>query len=98
MKIIRDGKEIVLTDREMIDAYYEQQLKWDMEYISGNLLDGYNEDGDYDEIKEALKNKKMCEKVADKYRKFLEDSFGSETELECLIDACHYFHVLERGY
>lgn len=93
MKIIRDGKEITLTNEEMIDAYYEQQLKWDMEYISGNLLDGYNEDGDYDEIKEALKNKKMCEKVAYKYRKFLEDSFSSETELECLIDAYHYFQI-----
>lgn len=96
MKIIRDGKEFVLTDREMIDAYYEQQLKWDMEYISGELLDDYNEDGDYDEIKEALKNEKMCEKVAYKYRKFL--SIDPETELECLIDAYHYFYVLERGY
>lgn len=33
MKIIRDGKEYELTDRELCSAYYEQQAKFDAEDV-----------------------------------------------------------------
>lgn len=49
MKITRNGVDYELTEQEMIEAFYEQQNKFDMAYISGNLIDLYN-DGDYDEI------------------------------------------------
>lgn len=91
MKINRNGIEIELTKEEMIDAYYEQQHNFDVEYITGNLLEQYEDEHYLNVMLERLKNDKdFASKVGYRYRKYLEDSFGSETELECLKDAYNY--------
>lgn len=93
MKIIRDGKEIELTREELVDAYYEQEHIWDMEYISGNLVEQYNDVHEYDEVEEALQDNTFCDRVAYRYRKYLDDQSSSEIEFGCLIDAYNYAYA-----
>ena len=89
MKITRNGVDYELTEQEMIEAFYEQQNKFDMAYISGNLIDLYN-DGDYDEIqKQLLADQDLCSRVAYRYRKYIEDVVGS-LEWSCFKDAWSY--------
>ena len=91
MIITRDGKEIELTEREIIDAFYEQQLKFDAKYISTDLISYFNEDGSYTEMEDKLKNDSVLrEKVAAKYRKYLEEQYTVDDEFNCLIDAYDY--------
>lgn len=94
MKIIRDGIEIKLTDKEMSDAYYEQMHKWDVEYITGNLLDQYIDGSNIEKdilMNDRLKSEQeFASKVAYRYRKYLEDVYGSDTEWNCLQDAYDY--------
>lgn len=74
MIIMRDGKEIELTPRELSDAYYEQEHKWDMNYISQDLPALFNDEGDYDEeIKRLQTDKDFCSRMAYRYRKYLDD-------------------------
>lgn len=95
MTIIRDGKEIVLTESELVSAYYEQQHKWDVEYITGDLLEQYI-DEEFSSDKEIkmgnrlVNDPEFADKVAYKYRKYLDDAYGSDTEWEDLIDAYNY--------
>lgn len=88
MDIIRDGKTITLTRGELIRAYYACEHMFDKEYISGNLLDQYEDSDNYlPEMREKLKDDEFLSEVAWKYRKFLEDSYGSDLEWECFIAA-----------
>lgn len=90
MKIIRDGKEIELTKKEMIEAYYEQEYNFDVEYITGSLLDQYIDDCSDEMIDRLRNNPKFASRVAHRYRKYLEDAYGSEYEFDCLLDAYDY--------
>lgn len=91
MTIIRNGVEIELTYEELVKAYYEYELNWDKEYISGDLIDQYNDDGLHDIMQKRLNSDdNFCEKVALRYRKYLNDQYGSDTEFDCLMDAYDY--------
>lgn len=94
MKIERNGIEIELTEQEMISAYYEQQHKWDVEYITGNLLDQYVDGTEPEKdtwMAERLRTEPdFADRVAYRYRKYLEDAYGSDTEWQDLQDAYVY--------
>lgn len=92
MDIIREGKGITLTRSELVQAYYACEHMFDEEYISGSLLEQY-EDGD--DVPKGMperlrKDPVFRSRVAYKYRKFLDDQYGSDTEWECLKDAYNY--------
>lgn len=92
MIIMRDGKEIELTPQELLDAYYEQEHKWDMNYISQDLPVLFNDEGDYDEeIKRLQTDKGFCSRMAHKYREYLEDRISvDDDEWPCWKDAYAY--------
>ena len=92
MIIMRDGKEIELTPQELSDAYYEQEHKWDMNYISQDLPALFNDEGDYDEeIKRIQTDKDFCSRMAHKYRKYLEDCISvDDDEWPCWKGAYEY--------
>lgn len=94
MKIERNGIEIELTEQEMISAYYEQQHKWDVEYITGNLLeqyvDGTEPEKDRWMAERLTSEPNFADRVAYKYRDYLLDAYGSDTEWEDLHDAYDY--------
>lgn len=98
MKITRGGEQIELTRKELIDAYYEMQHTWDVEYISGNLLDQYADDEFTEEISEAFNDKDLLDKVAYQYREFFEDCHGADDEMNCLIAAFNYMNALKGVY
>ena len=80
-----------LTKEEMVTAYYEQQHEWDKDYILNNLIDLFNDDGSYDELIEELEsNPELLNRIAFRYRKYLEDLYSVDTEFECLLDAVVY--------
>lgn len=93
MTIERNGKQIELTEDEMIWAYYEQLHKWDVEYITGNLLDQYDTDdeSDLEMYTELRSNTELANNVAYRYRELLEDTYGSDREMECLKSAFDYY-------
>ena len=92
MVIERNGKQIELTEDEMIRAYYEQRHRWDVEYITGNLLEQYDTDdeSDLEMYAELRSNTELANNVAYQYREFLEDTYGSDREMECLKSAFDY--------
>lgn len=94
MTIIRDGVEIKLTKSELIDAYYEQEHIWDVEYITGNLLEQYvDETSNHEDTNMRYRLKhdpELADRVAYKYRKYLDDAYGSDVEWEDLKDAYNY--------
>ena len=95
MVIIRDGKKIELTDEEMTRAYYEQQHKWDMKYVSTDIPYWAEEDWvettvGLDIVKRLQNDNEFCDKVAHRYRKYLEDIITGEDEQYCWEDACDY--------
>jgi hypothetical protein len=89
MVIIRDGKQIELTNEEMTEAYYEQQHKWDMEYVS-NEIPYLLEEEESDRVNRLRNDKEFCDKVAHRFRKYLEDIITGEDEQYCWEDACDY--------
>lgn len=92
MTIKRNGIEIELTRAELAEAYFEAEHTWDTEYISGSLLEQY-EDGDdvFEGMADRLRNDEAFRsRVAFRYRKYLENTYGSDTEWECLKDAYTY--------
>lgn len=94
MKIIRDGVEIPLTEKEMIDAYFEQEHNFDVEYITENLLEQYvDEDSNPEETQMRYRlqhEPELADRVAYRYREYLSDSYGSDVEWESLRDAYRY--------
>ena len=89
MIIIRDGKKIELTSEEMIKAYYEQQHKWDMEYIAYDIP-SLLEKEESNMTKRLRSDEEFCDKVAHRFRKYLEDIITGEDEQYCWEDACNY--------
>lgn len=94
MIIIRDGKKIELTSEEMIKAYYEQQHKWDMEYVANDIPIWLEKEES--NITRRLRNdEEFCDKVAHRFRKYLGDIITGEDEQYCWEDACDYITRLE---
>lgn len=89
MIIIRDGKEIELTPEELMGAYYECQLKWDMAFIEDmaeNIFESENDD--YVELAKRIENDPEYKKrVAISYRKYADEYPSGDTEWDCVIDA-----------
>lgn len=94
MKIIRNGTEIELTRQELKDAYYECEHLFDVEYITGCLLDYYvdNNSSLRDiEMKNRLRNgSEFADRVAYRYRKFLMDKLTPDDEWGNLVYAYDY--------
>ena len=83
MKIIRDGKEIELTQNEMIDAYVEQERQWDIDRIT-ELIEGH------DELQELNNDMKLFCDVAVVFRENADSSYDEDDELEWLMDAFEF--------
>ena len=92
MKIIRDGKEIELTAKEMQDAYYEQQHKYDIDDITGWVMESFSDSDNkkYREIVVHLKDEDFCDRMAYRYRTYLDEVITGEDEVACWIDAGNY--------
>ena len=90
----------VLTRKELAQAYFECQLDWDMEYITDNLWEQYRDGDDAAKIDmEKLRtDEDYCRRVATRYRKYLEDSYGSDLEWSCFKDAVRYVDEIEKIY
>ena len=91
MKIQReiDGKtyKFELTNLEMAATYYEQQHKWDVEYML-NMADMCERDEWYEKLKF---DPDFASRVAFKYREYIEDTYcNGDMELACFIDAFDY--------
>lgn len=83
MKIIREGKEIELTQSEMIDAYFEQERQWDRDRIT-ELIEGH------DELQELNNDMKLFCNVAVVYRETADGSYDEDDELNWLMDAYEF--------
>lgn len=65
MKIIRDGKEIELTNEELFNAYMEQENIFDIQNIEDDMKN-YLDESEYDLLKN---NKKFIEDAASELRR-----------------------------
>lgn len=78
MDIIRNGKHITLTNKELEDAYYEQQHKYDIEAVSELIPNQYFSRCQYDKHEEFLKRLKndpeLCSEFAWKWRDCKDDA------------------------
>lgn len=90
MKIVRDGKEIVLTDQELSNAFWEQELKYDMDYVAYDLpeLMGIPEDNEM--VVRLKEDEEFCKEVAIQWREYINETITGETEMNCWEDACKY--------
>lgn len=73
------------------------QLQIDISYIRGNLYDLY-EDGDDAhnvDIDRLRSDDEYAAAVARQYREFLEESYGSDLEWQCLKSAVKYINRRE---
>ena len=90
MKVKRmvDGMEMEfeLTEQEMTDAFYEQQHKWDMEYML-NMADMCEHDDWYKKMKS---DPDFASMVAHRFRKYISDYPDGDTEYDCFADAYQY--------
>ena len=89
MVIIRDGKEIELTDSELRTAYYELEHKWDCEYIRDRLPD-LLDDCEPEYIKKEVENEELISEVAYKWREYIDNRESGDYEWVCLEDAYDY--------
>ena len=82
---------ITQINPEKIKIYYEVQHEFDKEYIAGNLIELFNDEGSYDEMLINLRNNpELLEMVAYRYRKYIEDLYSADDEFDCLRDAYEY--------
>lgn len=75
MKIIRDGKEIELTNKELFNAYIEQEYIFDIQNIEDNMKNYLNE-SEYDLLKN---DKNFIEEAANELRRN-QDKYDMEYE------------------
>lgn len=72
--------KIALTEQEIYSAYAEEQHDYDMEDIKSKLECIYGED----EIPEKMKNPEFISKIADKFRRYMDNNdYISELLWEC---------------
>lgn len=90
VEIYRDGKAITLTRGELVRAYYAAEHMFDEAYISGDLIEQYAADIKWKDAKRLIRDPEFRSRVAYQYRKYLEGSYGSDVEWECLKSAIEY--------
>ena len=96
MKITREVNgvpvEFELTSQEMAECYWAKEFEWDKNYIV-ELLEYIYADAD-DAPAGALDtlraDPELLGRVARRWRKYVEDLYGSDAEWECLKDAYRY--------
>ena len=86
MTIERNGEIIELTKRELFTAYYEAQHEKDKEEI-GYYINCMDSD---DPRRKELKDSDFVDKVAFRYRKYLDDDINEDAEYQCFYDAYDY--------
>lgn len=92
MKIVRDGKEIELTEDEVFNTYLEQEHLFDVELVKGNM-EGYLEDGEYEKLKD---NVDFIETTANLFRQKKDEGLYYEFALgEAFAEAQKEF--IEKG-
>lgn len=84
--------EIKLTEREMTDAFYEQQHKWDISniYTIMDWLESENNNLYCCMKNDFTSDEDLLSRVAHRFRKYLEDSVTGEEEIDCMICAYQY--------
>ena len=82
MKIIRDGKGIVLTEQELCLAYEEYQRKMNIEIITSRL-NGYL--WEY-ELTSLRNNEEFLEAVAVDYQGFIDCGYEQDTAISDAIN------------
>lgn len=95
MKIHRevDGiiREFELTSQEMSEAYWEQEHKWDMNYVLELLEYMWDDDNEPMEMLKALRDDEdLRSSVAYRYRKYLDEIVTMDDERDCLKWAYEY--------
>ena len=86
MKIIRDGKEIELTDNELYTAWEEQQHRLDCDYIRERLAE-YLDDLSEEEIKVIIDDRNFVSSVAYQWRKYMNNQDNGDFKWACVEDA-----------
>ena len=75
------------TDTEV---FYDREHEWDIEYIRDNLVD-FVESDRYPDMKERLRSDDdLCDRVAFRYRRYLDECVTGEDEADCLLCAYRY--------
>lgn len=95
MKILRevDGiiREFELTSQEVSEAYWEQEHKWDMNYVLELLEYMWDNDNEPAEMLKALRDDEdLRSSVAHRYRKYLDEIVTMDDERDCLKWAYEY--------
>lgn len=88
MKIIRDGKEIELTDDELFRAWQIKKHEFDREEVD-SLLRIYleSEDVDSEEIEKTLDNDDLMDRITESYFGYLGNQDSGDLEWDCIADA-----------
>lgn len=82
---------------EAKSTYYNVQHQFDKEYIVGNLIELFNDDGSYDDMLEKLRsNPELLSRVAYRYRKNIEELYSADHEFDCLRNA--YIYCTDWGF
>ena len=88
MKIVRDGKEIELTDEELFRAYQEQERIYDMQNIEDNMA-AYLDEKEHEQLED---NTSFIEKAACILRERLDEGWNYDNALsEAFNEAKPYF-------
>ena len=75
--------KIALTEEEVYSAYAEKQHDYDMEDVKSKIECRWEED----EIPEKLKNPEFISKIADKFRRYMDNN---DYISECMWDCADY--------
>ena len=71
-------------------VFYDLEHKWDVEYIRDNLAE-YVESDRYPDMKERLRSDgDLCDRVAFRYRRYLDECVTGEDEVDCFLCAYRY--------
>ena len=90
MKIVRDGKEIELTDEELFRAYQEQERIYDMQNIEDNMA-AYLDEKEHEKLED---NQSFIEKAAGILRERLDEGWNYDNALsEPFNEAKPYFLI-----
>ena len=88
MKIIRDGKEIELTDDELFRAWQIKKHEFDREDVD-YLLRIYleSENVESEEIEKTLNNDDLMDRITESYFDYLGNQDFGDLKWDCIADA-----------
>lgn len=88
MKIIRDGKEIELTDNELFRAWQIKKHEFDREEVDYLLRIYLGSEGvDSEEIEKTLDNDDLMDRITESYFDYLGNQDSEDLKWDCITDA-----------